>query len=625
MISVLRSLAYMRRHWRLALLAFASLTAATLLSLVVPQVLRDVVDHGLPQPVLRSIFTPRFLSEGLNIAVPHPQLIFSAAALLFGLSLLRAMVAFSQRYFGERLSHYVGYDIRNDFFDKVQRLPFAYHDQSQMGQIITRAITDVDAIRTFLAQGLIDSINIFLVIIGVIIAMFTLNIPLTLIALIPIPLIMTIAIRMGTIQLKRWNSLMEHMSGLSNLLEENVIGIQVLRAFNREKAEAGRWADLNEKLWVDQVKFTETWSTFFPLMTFLVATCTALMLWQGGPLVISHQLSIGTIVALNGYILLLALPVQRLGYVVQQFSSASSSARRVWEILDEPIILKAKPGALPLPRIQGVVRFNDVCLRYREGALDALKHINFETRPDQVIGIVGPTGAGKSSIINLLTRFYDVTSGCVTIDGHDVRDVTLSSLRSQIGLVLQETLLFTATIRENIAFGHPDASEDEIVAAAKAADAHRFIGEMPDGYDTLIGERGVTLSGGQRQRIAIARALLVQPRILILDDSTSSVDTRTESSIQEALEALMKDRLTFIIAQRLTSIRHADLILVVEHGEIVERGTHDQLVAGSGPYREIYRVQMEDQERVRAQIEQIEAADHAPQTQKQNVVGNSTR
>lgn len=608
MISVLRSVAYMRRYWRSALLAFVSLTAATLLSLTVPQILRNVVDQGLPQPITRSVFTARFLSEGLNIALPHPQLIFAAAGLLFGLSLLRATVAFGQRYFGERLSHYVGYDIRNDFYDKVQRLPFPFHDQSQMGQIITRAITDVDAVRTFLAQGLIDSINIFMIIIGVTIAMISLSPSLTLVALIPIPLIILIAVRMGTIQLKRWNSLMEHMSGLSNLLEENVIGIQVLRAFNREQAEAERWADLNGKLYTDQVKFTETWSTYFPMMAFLVATSTALMLWQGGPRVLNHQLSIGTIVALNGYILLLALPVQRLGYVVQQFSSASSSARRVWEILDEPVVLKDKPGAIELPRINGVVRFNDVCLRYREGRPEALRHIDFETRPDQVIGIVGPTGAGKSSIINLIPRFYDVTSGCVTIDGHDVRDVTLNSLRSQIGLVLQETLLFTATIWENIAFGHPDASEEDVIAAAKAADAHRFISEMPEGYETMIGERGVTLSGGQRQRIAIARALLVSPRILILDDSTSSVDTRTENSIQEALKGIMKDRLTFIIAQRLTSIRHADLILVIENGQIVERGTHDELIARNGPYREIYRVQMEDQERVRAQIEALDSA-----------------
>ncbi len=344
MISVLRSVAFMRRYWQAVLLAFISLVAATVLSLVVPQILAVVVDNGLPQPLYTAIFTPRFLSVGLDVAYPHPQLIFQAALLLLGLGILRAAVAFGQKYFGERLSHWVGYDMRNAFYDKVQRLPSTYHDQSQMGQIITRAITDIDTLRTFLAQGLIDSINIVLIIIGVVIAMINLSPSLTLVALLPIPLIMLVAVRMGMVQLKRWTMLMEHMSGLSNLLEENVVGIQILRAFNREEAEAARWAGLNQRLYVDQVKFTETWSTYFPLMTFLVATSTALMLWQGGPRVIGHELSIGTIVALNGYILLLALPVQRLGFVVQQFSSASSSARRIFEILDEPLILTDKPA-----------------------------------------------------------------------------------------------------------------------------------------------------------------------------------------------------------------------------------------------------------------------------------------
>lgn len=611
MFAVLRAVAFMRRYWRLTALAFGSLTAATLLSLVVPQVLRDVVDRGLPQPLPLMVFTSRFLSDGLAVTLPHPDLIFKAALLLLGLGVIRAAVAFGQRFFGERLSHYVGYDVRNAFYDKVQHLPFAYHDQSQMGEIITRAITDVDSIRTFLAQGLLDGINVSLIVIGVVAAMLSLNIPLTLVALIPIPFIMLAAIRMGLIQLRNWTELMKDMSALSNLLEENVIGMTVLKAFNREEAESKRWAGINENLYYGQTRFTETWSTYFPLMTFLVATSTALMLWQGGPMALNHTISIGTIVALDGYILLLGLPVQRLGYVVQQLSSASSSARRVFQIIDEPLVLAEKPGASELPRIEGYLRFEDVSLTYRTGGPEALHHISFETCPDQVIGLVGPTGSGKSSIINLIPRFYDPTSGRVTIDGHDLRDVTLRSIRHQIGMVLQETLLFTATVRENIAFGNPDATLEDVIAAAKAADAHRFISELPEGYNTGIGERGVTLSGGQRQRIAIARALLLQPRILILDDATSSVDTRTENSIQEALRDLMKGRMTFVVAQRLTSIRHANLILVIDQGRVIDRGTHDELIAREGLYREIYRVQMEDQERVR---QQIGLSDQTPET-----------
>ena len=608
MLSVFRTVAYMRRYWSLTVLAFGSLTMATLLSLLVPQVLRTVVDSGLPETFSDLVFSPRMLSAGLVAINPHPTLIFEAAGFLLVLGVLRAVIAFGQRFYGERLSHYVGYDLRNDFYDKVQRLPLSYQDQSQMGDIITRAISDVDAVRTFLAQGLIDGINVLLILIGVIIAMFALNVPLTLVALIPIPIIMVVAVRMGFIQVRNWTALMKHMSALSNLLEENVIGMMILQAFNREQAEAVRWGDINQKLFYGQVRFTETWSTFFPLMTFLVATSTALMLWRGGPLVISHSLSIGTIVALNGYVLLLGLPVQRLGFVVQQLSSASSSARRVFQVLDQPNALPEKLNASALPRIEGCVRFEDVSLRYRPESGESLHHISFETVPDQVIGIVGATGSGKSSIVNLIPRFYDPSEGRVTIDGHDVREVNLHSLRHQIGVVLQETLLFTASIRENIAFGNSEATMDDVITAAKAADAHRFISELPNGYDTQIGERGITLSGGQRQRIAIARALCLQPRILILDDATSSVDTRTENSIQEALRGLMKGRLTFIVAQRLTSIRYADLILVVDHGQIVDRGSHDELIARPGLYRDIYQVQMEDQERLRAQIEQATAS-----------------
>ncbi|HVO44222.1 MAG TPA: ABC transporter ATP-binding protein [Aggregatilineales bacterium] len=600
---MLRSIGYMRRYLALAVLGLISSVAAMLFALLVPQILREVIDLGLPQPIERAIFLPRFLSDGLEIVQPRPPLIFLAAGALLTLSLFRAAVAFGQRYFSDRLSHWVVYDIRNEFYDKVQRLPFIYHDQSQMGQIITRAISDMDAIRNFISMGLTECVNIIILLVGVVGAMLSLSPRLTVVALLPVPLIMATAAYMGILQIPRWKNVMNGLSSLSDLLEENVIGIQILRAFNREEVEAQRWRQKNGELYWHQVYFTETWSTYFPLMAVEVACCTAIMLWQGAPLVANHTITIGTIVALNGYILMLALPVQRLGFVVQQYSTASTSAARVFEILDTPIELGDAPDAIELPRIEGYVRFEDVSLRYRRDGPEALKHINFETRPNQVIGLVGPTGGGKSSIANVLARFYDVSGGRVTIDGYDVRSVTMYSLRRQIGMVLQETLLFTASIRDNIRYGRPEATDDEIIAAAKAADAHRFIMETPQGYDTEIGERGVTLSGGQRQRIAIARALLIDPRILILDDAWSSVDTRTENSIQVALSKLMAGRVTFIIAQRLTSIQHADQILVIAGGEIIQRGTHDALIATPGPYQDIYREQMEDQERARREAE----------------------
>jgi ABC-type multidrug transport system fused ATPase/permease subunit len=597
MIPILRSLAYARRYWGLLLLALLSLALATIFSLSIPRILREVIDGGLPQPFRQVLFSPRFLNQGLAIELPRPELIFQAALLLLALSVLRAAVAFGTRYFGDRLSQWVAYDLRDAFYNKVQNLHFAYHDQSQMGQIITRAITDIDAVRMFISQGFIEGLTVIMLALGVIAAMITLNPPLTLVTLLPLPLIIYLALRMGVLQIPRWYAIMDKLGGLSNLLEENAIGMNLVRAFNRQEAESQRWATVNQELHHAQISFTETWSTYFPAMAFCVSLSTALLLWQGGPQVISGQVSIGTIVALNGYILLIALPVQRFGFFVQQYSSSSTSARRIFEILDVPIEIKDKPDAVALPPIEGHIAFDHVHLEYATGG-EALHDITFSVEPNQVIGLVGPTGGGKSSIVNLLPRFYDVSAGRLTIDGHDVRDVKLDSLRSQIGIVQQETLLFTASVKANIAFGRPNASDEEIIAAAKAADAHRFIMEMPDGYETRIGERGVTLSGGQRQRIAIARALLVQPRILILDDATSSVDTLTERSIQAALEKLMDGRVTFIVAQRLSALRRANLILVVADGRIVERGTHESLLTQRGHYWHIFQEQIGDQPRL---------------------------
>jgi ATP-binding cassette subfamily B protein len=354
------------------------------------------------------------------------------------------------------------------------------------------------------------------------------------------------------------------------------------------------------------------WSMNFPAMTLLVAISTAFILWFGGRMVIAGDLTVGTLVAFNTYLVMLAFPAQRLGFVVDRVSQALASSQRVFAILDTPSEVTDAPDAVELGPIEGYVAFEDVSFAYREsrpdpsnpGGLQAtgdygppvLSGVTFKTQPNQIIALMGLTGSGKSSIINLIPRFYDPTAGRVTIDGHDLRDAQLESLRRQIGLVLQDSFLFSATIRENIAYGRPDATDEEIIAAAAAADAHSFISTLPDGYETEVGERGLTLSGGQRQRLSIARALLMNPRILILDDATSSVDPATEYEIQQALARLMQGRNTFVIAQRLLTLKNADQILVLDQGRSVQQGRHEELLQQPGLYRQIYDLQLRDQE-----------------------------
>jgi ATP-binding cassette subfamily B protein len=578
---------YLRPYWKWAVIAAIGTIASTALTIAIPAILRDVVDIGL-----QTSDSSYMLAAGL---------------LVIGLGLLRGIVGFAFRYFGEKLSHFIAFDIRNEVYNKVQNQSFAYHDISQTGTLITRAISDVSEVQRFFAYGLIDGINTVLLVSGVSIIMLITSPILAIIALLPLVPLAYFSRNFAMSVDPAWKKIMDRLQTLGNHIQESTLGAEVVRAFAREPYEIQKFAEDNEHLYHETVTLVKRWGNYIPLSTFIIAFSTALVLFFGGLMERNGigGVTVGLVVAFNVYVLLLAMPIRFLGFVILLLTQGISSARRVFEILDTPEKIVNKSVTRPLSAMKGVVRFDDVTFFHESAAIPSLRHIQLEARPGEVIALLGPTGSGKSTLVNLIPRFYDVSEGAVTIDGVDVRDIDLRDLRRQIGFVLQQTLLFSASVKENIAYGKPEATDEEIIAAAKAANVHEFAMEFPDGYDTLIGERGVTLSGGQRQRVAIARALLINPRILILDDSTSSVDTKTEARIREALSNLMAGRTTFVIAQRLSSVQEADQILVLKDGEIIERGKHDQLLELDGYYTEIYRLQLEDQERVRRELASI--------------------
>ncbi len=553
----------------------------TALSLVTPSIIQFVIDQG----VLRR----------------DAAVMVQAGLLVAGVGLARALFNFGKRYTGEWLINRTGYDFRNALYNKIQRLPFDYHDRAQTGQLMSRCTEDVSALSRFIGQGSVDLLNVALLLAGIVVLLFQQSVTLTLIGLGPLVALTAVTITMGAVLNPLYLNIDQALGDVSSAVQENLSGAQVVRAFARELFERDKFARPNRRLWSARVDMLARWGLFMPTMTILVMAATVLILWFGGQMVMAGQLSLGELVAFNAYLLLLAAPVQGLGFLVQAVGEAVAGGQRLFEILDLPEDIQSPPNPQPLPALAGEVRFEDVSFAYRNSR-PALHNLSFEARPNQVIALIGPTGSGKTSLINLIPRFYDVTSGRVLVDGRDVRAVDLKTLRQQIGIVLQTSLLFSTTIRENIAFGRVGAADDEVVAAARAARAHDFIQALPQGYDTVVGERGLTLSGGQRQRVAIARALLMDPRILILDDATSSVDTQTEYLIQQALDTLMQGRTTFVIAQRLSTVKRADLILVLQAGRIVQRGRHVELVEQPGLYQEIYNLQLKDQEQFQREM-----------------------
>jgi ATP-binding cassette subfamily B protein len=464
---------------------------------------------------------------------------------------------------------------------------------------MSRATSDISETETFVGQGAMDLLTTILLLLGVIVAMLLENWRLAGLALLPMPFLVLATLRFGNRVRPMFKRIQEQMGVLSTVMQESMTGIMLVKAFAREPHELQKFDRENDDWFDRRLTLIRTWGNNWPFFSFILAVSIFLLLWFGGPQAIDGEVSVGSLFALISYVVMLNGPVQRLGFLVNLAATAAASAGRVFEIIDTPNVLEQRSGEKVLERVQGRVTFEGVGFAYRDG-LKILQDITFSAEPGQRIALIGPTGSGKSTVINLIPRFYDPTEGRVLIDGVDIQHVTLSSLRRQTGIVLQDPFLFRTTIAENIAYGRPEFPLDAIIAAAKTAHAHDFITGFPDGYETRVGERGVTLSGGQKQRVAIARALLYDPRILILDDSTSSVDTETEYLIQQALEELMKGRTTFIIAQRLLTLKAANCILVLDKGRIVERGTHEELLAQRGLYRQIYDLQLRDQEEFQA-------------------------
>ena len=580
-----RLLADARPYRRQTILTYICLTAITILNLIVPWLIKQAIDVGL--------------------ARRNAGFLALVALAILGVSLFRALFGLGQRYYQEWLSQHIAYDLRNRVYDKLQRLSFSYHDYAESGQLLTRGTSDVEAVQRFIAYGFLDAINMLLLFIGILAILLLTNWQLALISLLPMPVLAALTAYLRKRTRILWDRVQQDYSRMSNALKENLVGAQVVRAFAREPYEIEKFGAANRDLMRSRQHVLRLHGTIGATLSLLITLSTMLVIWFGGREVITGRLTVGALVAFNSYVVLLAMPVQRLTGVVNMIAEAQVSGGRIYEILHTPFDVKEKPDARELPPVAGLVRFENVSFRYANSKGAALQNISLEAQPGQIIALVGRTGAGKSSLVHLIPRFYDVSEGRITIDGIDIRDVTLRSLRRQIGIVLQESLLFSATIRENIAFGHPQASMEEVIAAAQAACAHDFIMSFPDGYETMVGERGITLSGGQRQRIAIARALLINPRILILDDSTSSVDTETEHEIQRALATLMQGRTSFVIAQRLSTVKKAHQILVLDRGRIVERGAHDELLARGGPYKHIYDLQLRDQEEV-ARLAEVE-------------------
>ncbi len=616
-----RAIRYLFNYKWQAALPYLFLIIATLSQLAVPRMVRNVIDAVTSGYIADRILQAldKIPAQFIDAALPKileatgksssltldqltvqleadvanaPQTLITAIIAIIIFAALRGLFAFLQAYWAEKNSQAVAYDLRNDLYAKIQRLSFSYHDKNQTGQLMIRATDDVEKVRLFIGQGLLQLVGAIILLTGTLIILFSTNVKLAFTALPILPIAFVLFMVFGGLSQPLFMKVQQKLSVLNTILQENLAGIKVVKAFTREKQQQARFRVAADASMNQGIVVARLFTFLFPLIFMIASIGQASILNVGGQEIIHGTLSIGEWQEFSLYLIYLFLPIAQFGFIITQMGQAAASAGRIFEIIDAKSDITDKPGAIKLPAVKGDVKFENVTFRYFGGGDPVLSNVSFEAASGQTIALLGATGSGKTTIINLLPRFYDPTEGTITIDGHELRDVSLDSLRSQIGIVLQETTLFSGSIRENIAFGKPDATDEEIIASAKAAQAHDFITSFPEGYNTHVGERGTTLSGGQKQRVAIARALLLDPRILILDDSTSSVDLATEAALQKALDRLMQGRTSFVIAQRISTVMNADKIIVLDKGHIVAEGKHRELMEDSPIYAEIYNSQI---------------------------------
>ena len=567
---LLRILGLAWRRPRHMVAAYVALIASSGFALVVPRLLGNTVDE---------VLTGGVFSEVVELAL-----------LILLVSAARGVFAYGQTYLSEWTGQLVAYDLRNSIFNKLQRLSFSYHDGQQTGDQMSRATADVEAIRNFVQGGLLRALNIAILVFGAAGLLFFLNWRLAVIGLLFVPIV---AYRSAVVSLSLrqvWTYILRVTGKMTTVMQENLAGSRVVRAFGAQEHEKRKFDVVIKDLAESHLEANRKQVLNSSFIQLMFGVATAGILWFGGMEIVNGRLTPGELTQFIFYLGLIQGPVRMSGMILNNISRAVSAGQRIFEVLDSPSPVEDQEGARDAGRVRGHVRFEDVSFAY--GQEPVLDHVSLESEPGQVVALLGMPGSGKSTVVHLLPRFYDVTSGRITLDGVDIREYTLESLRRNIGIAMQDVFLFSATMADNIAYGRPGTTRDEVERAAKIAQLHDFIVSEPEGYETWIGERGITLSGGQRQRLAIARTVLLDPPVLVLDDSTSSIDASTEHQLRQALEEVMRGRTTFVIAHRLSTVRNADVILVLDEGRIVEQGRHDELIARDGLYRKLYELQL---------------------------------
>lgn len=571
-----RILGFLRPYRGTLVIAYVSLFIAVVAQLTVPRLIGHVIDDG--------------------IAAGDRGVILSGAFLIIGVTAIQAAFTYVRTFLFQALAERVATDTRRRLYEHMLTLSFSFFDTSQSGQLMSRATEDVNAIRRFMMFSLRMAIYSLSILVIVSILLFREHATLALISLAAMPILVWTSVYFSTHVRPMFTKVQNQFGEMSSVMQENLAGTRVVRVFAREEDETNKFDQSLRLLFMRQMEAIRYYSFFFPFMHFISGISLLAVLWYGGRQVLNGSISVGTLVTFNIYLTLLAMPIRQLGWIMNSVARAIASGERIFEIIDSRPLIRDADAAVELTNPRGEIRLANVSFTYPHAPRPALIDVNVEARPGEVIGLIGTTGSGKSSLTALVARFYDVSEGQITFDGVDIRDLKLAFLRRNVGFVMQETFLFSSTIRDNIAFGNPDVSDEQIERAARIARAHDFISAMPDGYATRLGERGISLSGGQRQRVAIARAICSDPRVLILDDATSSVDTETEWEIQQALKSAMEGRTTFVIAQRVSTLKDANEILVLEEGAIVERGTHHTLIEERGIYARLYELQLKNQE-----------------------------